>query len=80
MGWVVNATPRPRYPRQRPGSYCVGGWVGLRAALNGRRKFYHPPGFDSRTSGPLRVAILTELSRIRCNTGVGEIVIAVYGN
>jgi hypothetical protein len=27
-GWVVNATPRPLYPRERPGSHCIGGWVG----------------------------------------------------
>jgi hypothetical protein len=28
MGWVVNATPRPFYPRGRPGTHCIGGWVG----------------------------------------------------
>jgi hypothetical protein len=27
MGWVANATPRPLYPRRRPGTHCVGGWV-----------------------------------------------------
>ena len=27
MGWVVNATPRPIYPRERPGTHCIGGWV-----------------------------------------------------
>jgi len=26
MGWVVNATPRPLYPRERPGTHCIGGW------------------------------------------------------
>jgi len=30
-GWVVNATPRPLYPRKRPGTHCIGGWVGPRA-------------------------------------------------
>ena len=35
MGWVVNATPRPLYPWERPGTHCIGGWVSLRAALDG---------------------------------------------
>jgi len=38
MGWVVNVTPRPLYPRERPGAHCVGGWVGPRAGLNGCEK------------------------------------------
>jgi hypothetical protein len=33
MGWAVNATPRPFYPRERPGAHCVGGWVGPRVGL-----------------------------------------------
>ena len=31
---VVNATLRPLYPRERPGTTCTGGWMGARAALN----------------------------------------------
>jgi len=27
MGWVVNATPRPLCPRERPGTRCIGGWI-----------------------------------------------------
>ena len=27
MGWVVNATARPLYARERPGTYRIGGWV-----------------------------------------------------
>jgi hypothetical protein len=27
MGWVVNATPRPLYPRERPGTHCIGSWA-----------------------------------------------------
>jgi len=34
-GWVVNATPRPLYHRERPVTHCVGGWVGLSADLDG---------------------------------------------
>jgi hypothetical protein len=35
MGWVVNATPQPLYPRERTGTHCTGGWVGPRAGLDG---------------------------------------------
>ena len=28
MGWVVNATPQPLYPRERRDTHCTGGWVG----------------------------------------------------
>ena len=34
-GWVVSTTPRPLYPRERPGTHCTGGWVGPRAGLDG---------------------------------------------
>jgi hypothetical protein len=33
-GWVVNTTPRPLCPRERPGTHCTGGWVGLGAGLD----------------------------------------------
>jgi hypothetical protein len=33
-GWLVNTTPRPLYPRDRPGTHCTGVWVGLRAGLD----------------------------------------------
>ena len=35
MGWVVNATPRPFYPQERPGTHSTGGWAGPRASLDG---------------------------------------------
>ena len=34
MGWMVNATPRPLYPQERPGTHCTGGWVDPRADLD----------------------------------------------
>ena len=34
-GWVVNAMPRLLYLRERPGTHCIGGWVGSRAGLDG---------------------------------------------
>jgi len=40
-GWVVNAMPRPLYPRKRPGNHCTGGWVGPRAGLYGCGKSRH---------------------------------------
>ena len=53
MGWVVNATPRPLYPRERTGTHCIGGRVGLRAGLDGCGKSRPPPGFDPRTVQPV---------------------------
>ena len=34
-GWVVNATPRQLYPRERLGTHCIGGWVGHSSCLDG---------------------------------------------
>ena len=53
MGWVVNATPRPLYPREIPGTPCIGGWVGPRAGLDGCGKSRPPPGSDPRTVQPV---------------------------
>ena len=63
MGWVVNATPRPLYPRERPGTDCIGGWVGPNVGLYGYGK--NLPYRDSipGRSSPYQVAILTKLSR-----------------
>jgi hypothetical protein len=38
MGWVVNATHRPLLAWERPGTHCIGGWVGPRAGLDGYAK------------------------------------------
>jgi hypothetical protein len=32
--WVVSTTPRQLYSRERPGTHCTGGWVGLRVGLD----------------------------------------------
>ena len=53
MGWVVNATPRPLYPRGRPGNHCIGGWVGPKAGLDGCGKSRPPSGFDLWTVQPV---------------------------
>jgi len=45
-GWVVNATPQPLYPLERPSTHCVGGWVDTRASLKGCRKSHPPLRFE----------------------------------
>jgi hypothetical protein len=47
MGWVVNATSLPPYARERPGTHCIGGWLGPVTVWTGAEK--PPPGFDPRT-------------------------------
>ena len=53
-GWVVNATPRPLYPRERDPVAVVqeAGWV-PGAGLNGRGKSRPPLGLDPRTVQPV---------------------------
>jgi hypothetical protein len=53
MGWVVKATPRPLYPRERHITHCIGGLVGPRAGLDGCGKSRPPLGFDLRTVQPV---------------------------
>jgi len=43
--------PAALYPRERPGTHFTGGWVGLRAGLDGR-KISSPLGFDPGPSSP----------------------------
>ena len=40
-------------PRERPGTYCIGGWVGPRVGLDGYGKSRPPPGFDPRAVQPV---------------------------
>ena len=40
-GWVVSTTPRPPCPRERPGTHCIGDWVGPRAGVDRYGKFAH---------------------------------------
>jgi len=53
MGWVVNATPWPLYPREKPGSQCIGGWLSPRATLEGVQKILPATGFDPQTAQPI---------------------------
>ena len=67
-GWVVNVTPRPLYPRERPGAHYIGGWVGPRAGPDRCGK--SRPHLDSipGPSSPQRVTIPTELSQSTLST------------
>ena len=49
MLWDVNATPRPLYPRERPGTHCIGGRMGPRDGVEGCGKYRPTPGFYIRT-------------------------------
>jgi hypothetical protein len=53
MGWVVKATPRPLYPRERTGTHCMEGWVVFRTGLDRSGKSRPTPGFDPRTVQPV---------------------------
>jgi hypothetical protein len=57
MGGVVNATPRPLYPRERPGTPSTGSWFGTPAGSGRVWKNSPPPppppGFDPRTVQPV---------------------------
>ena len=48
-GWVVNATPRPLYPRKRPGTHCIGK---PQDRFGRVRNIPPPPGFDPHTVQP----------------------------
>ena len=49
MRWVANAMPRLLYARERPGTHCIGRWVGVTAGLDRCGIYRPPPGFDPRT-------------------------------
>ena len=60
MGWVVNATPRPIYPRERPGTHCIGGWVGPGPVWTGAENL--TPTWIRHPDRPVRSESLYRLS------------------
>jgi len=40
-------------PGKRPGTHCIGGWVGLQGRSGLVRKISPPPDFDPRTVQPV---------------------------
>ena len=53
MGWVVNATPLPLYPREGPGTHRIRGWMGSRAGLDECGLSLPPAGFDLQNVQPV---------------------------
>jgi len=61
-GWVVSATPRPLYPRERD-TVPTGGWVGSRAGVDGIGKSRPPAPTNIRSPDrPARSQSLYRLS------------------
>jgi hypothetical protein len=60
MGWLVDATPQPLDPREIPGTYYIGGWVGPRAGLGGCGK----PRIHTGIRSPERPARSESLYRL----------------
>jgi hypothetical protein len=59
---VVSTTPRPFYPRERPGTHCTGGWVGPRAGLDVCEKSRPHRIFFRSPDRPARIQSLYRLS------------------
>ena len=76
-GWVVNARPRPLYPRERPGTQSIGCWVGPgpvwtdkeNLAITGIRSPDRPTRSESlhRLSyrGPYRVLCIFTIGKLK---------------
>ena len=62
MGWVIIATARLLYPRERPGTHCIQCWVGPRAGLDGCVKSHLDrdsfPGHSARSDSLYRLSYL----------------------
>jgi len=62
-GWVVNATLRPLYPLEKPGTPCIGGWMGPSASRDRCGKTCPHRVWSPGPISPQRVAMPTELTR-----------------
>jgi hypothetical protein len=60
MGWVVNATARPLYPRERPSTHYTGDWVGPRPVWTGTKNLastgIRSPDRPARSESPYRLS------------------------
>jgi hypothetical protein len=81
MWWVFNATLRPLYPREWPGTLCTGDWVSHRAGLDGCGKTRPHRNSIPGPSIPQKVAALTKLScrHVVCKLKV-DLVHAIQGS
>ena len=68
-GWGVSTTPRPLYPRERPGTHCTGGWVGPRAgrAENLDPTVIRPPDRPARSKSLYRLSYPGRQHYCNCN-------------
>ena len=73
-GWLVNATSLPIYPRERPGTRCIGAWVEPRVGLDGCWKTRPHPD-----SIPDRPARSESLYRLRYPGPLHTVISLVYG-
>jgi hypothetical protein len=69
MGWVINTTYRPIYPRGKgPGIYCTGGYKGQRAGLTGVVNFIpteiRTPDLSARRGVAIPTTALSNLVEI----------------
>jgi len=71
MEWVVNATLRPLYSRERPGTHGIGGWVGPGASLDRCGKFRPHRDSIPRPSTMYRVAIHS--FKTKCSNGAARL-------
>ena len=58
--------PATLYNRERPGTYCTGGWVGPWASLDKCGKSHPPLGFDPQTLQPV-ASHYTDYATRPCN-------------
>jgi hypothetical protein len=73
----VNVTLRPLYPQERPGTHCIGVWVGSRADLNWSGKS-RPSGFDPWTVQPV-ASRYTDYSTNEIHVwSIGRMIVTVY--
>jgi hypothetical protein len=76
-GLVFNATPRPFYTRERPGTHCTGGWVSPRADPDGCGKSRPHRDSIAGLSSPWRVAVPTGLSRPHLSKNVNKVLLGL---
>ena len=53
MEWMVDATPRPLYAPERPGTHSTADWVGPTTGMDAYEKSRPSPGFYPRTVHPV---------------------------
>jgi len=77
----VNVTPRPLYPPERPGTHCIGGWVGPRDGLNGSEKSRNPPTpseFAPRTAQPVASRYTDYFTNEKHVWNTGRMIVTLY--